>query len=222
MHCISPVHQHLGAVFKKRFFSAPFPWLMGRAASPHPLFLRARDTGICTEQCGPRAPWLGWRLCPGLWGRDSPRKRAQSRGDRLLSVGVSSTAAAAHPEADSLVMLAYSSVLLHRGWAGTWENGHCPGHTRVREVTKSQHSRGTCPGAVLAEANTSLVQSGPTPYSPLASSPLARPLHSGVAETPFKRSFSGLPAGVVTNCPTSKPAHLPPQCQEWCHQLDVG
>lgn len=77
--------------FQGRFIPAPFPWLMGRAASPHPLFLRARGTDIYMEQCGPWAPWPAWRLCLGVWGREG--HRAQSRGSSkgLLSVGVSSS-----------------------------------------------------------------------------------------------------------------------------------
>lgn len=90
-------------------------------------------------------------------------------------------AAAAHPDADSLVMLAYNSVLLFRGRTGTWGNCYC----RVREVTKSQQSKGTCPGAVLVEANTSLVQNSPTLFSPLASSPFSHPLHSVIEKLPL-------------------------------------
>lgn len=98
MPCISHGYQHLGAVFKKRFFSAAFPWLMGRAASPLVLFLRARIQIFKLNNMGYGPPGLPEGSAQGVG-----QKGAQSRGHRLLSVGVSCSA---HPAADSLVMLA--------------------------------------------------------------------------------------------------------------------
>lgn len=96
-------------------------------------------------------------------------------------------AAAAHPDADSLVMLAYSSVLLFRGWTGTWGNCYCP----VREVTKSQQSRGTCPELSLSRQTLHWYRTAPLFSAPWPALPFPTPCTQGLQNPHFNQSFSG-------------------------------
>ena len=76
MHCTSPEHQPQGHhVSKKGIFLCTFPLAGGQSSIPTSPFSRASDTDIYTKQCGPGARWTTRRLCPGVWGRDSPRQR---------------------------------------------------------------------------------------------------------------------------------------------------
>lgn len=134
----------LEVAYNKRFLPAAFPWLMGRAASPHPLLLRARmQTFTLSSECW--GPLALLEPVPGCGAGTAPGK-----GLRAGETGCSQWVSAAHPGAHSLVMLAYT-LCFSRGMDRHLENCHTP----AREVTKSQHSRGTYPGAVLAEANPS-------------------------------------------------------------------
>lgn len=196
-------NEHLGAASNKRFFSAAFPWLLGRAASPHPLFLRARDADTDTAQRGPWAPGL-----PGASGdRDSPRQRAQSRG----------TGCSQWLLQQLILMQIPRRCWPTWAWTGTWQSCHCPELSCQGGDQVPAQQRDLALGLSLPRPTPHWYRTSPLLTAP-GQLPLAPPLYSEIAKTPLNASFSGLPSGVVTNCPTSGPAQLPPQCQGWCHQ----
>ena len=98
--------------------------------------------------------------------------------------------AAARTDAGSLAMLTHSPTLLRSGRAGTWERCHRPDHARVREVTKPQRSRGTCPGLPLPRQTPRCYRTAPFLTAPWPAAPLCPPLVlRGVQIPPLTRVF---------------------------------